>query len=639
MRFPARRIAALALLGLLASSCAYYNTFYLARKYYFKATEGLPYPVEKTSASSAVNYNKSIDYSKKVLGNYPKSKWVDDAYLLWACELLGKDDPLQTINMLQDYPLRFAQSPKKGEALFFLGVAYRQARKYRDAEQTLAQFLELAPKSDLAPYAYLERARALTAAGRDSEAAVAAGQVLERFPKSGLVSRARSARAEALYAAGEYAEARADFSALGLEARTDEERLGFLLREADCLEAARTYDPELALLKDALSHETPPAAGSTSGAGAPGGGFQIPAGADRYGRLMLRIGTAQLLAGRQSEALAVYQSVLKDYPKTPLGAEAQYRIAYAYEIATEDFERARTEYALVKDQFPSSAFTTQATQRLANIDRVMQFRTAGGDTLAKRAEAGFLLAELYLFQHQKPERALEEYRKVAGQYAGTPWAGKALNAEAWVLSRKLDRRAEADSLFWVVVKQYPATEAQLAARDYLEMDGIAVPAELIKLPERKLAPPDTTTLTPPPGEPMPLGPKPDSLRAGGRLAGGAPPRGGFMRPATPPRPRWNPRYASDATGAPGLAGDSPFTPGAGDSASATAPVPPGAAPDTSGMSGAGAPRDPRLTSGPGMPSDSSLTKRPGVPPDSSRAPQRPGVRDSVFTPPRPKVEK
>ncbi len=614
-RFPSLCIAALALLGLLASSCAYYNTFYLAKKYYFKATEGLPYPVEKTSASSAVNYNKSIDYSKKVLANYPKSKWVDDAYLLWACGLLGKDDPLQAITMLQDYALRFPQSPKKTEALFFLGVAYRQARKHRDAEQALAQFLQLAPKNDLAPYAYLERARALTAAHRDSEAAVAAGQVFERFPKSKLVSRARSARADALYAAGDYAEARADFNALGLQARTDEERLGFLLREADCLEAAREHDQELALLKDALSHETPPPAGSTGGAGAPAGGYQLAARADPVGRLMLRIGTAQLLAGRQAEALAVYQSVLKDYPKTPLGAEAQYRIAYTYEIAAEDFERARAEYALVKDQFPASAFTTQASQRLANIDRIMQFRTAGGDTLAKRAEAGFLLAELYLFQHQKPERALEEYRKVAEQYAGTPWAGKALNAEAWVLSRKLDRRAEADSLFWVVVKQYPATEAQLAARDYLEMDGIAVPAELIKLPERKLAPPDTTTLTPPPGGPTPLGPPADSLRAGGRLAGSAPPRRGFMVPATRSGPRWDPRYASSTTGAPGLAGDSPFTPAGGDSAQVVAPEPPGAAPDT------------------------SLTHGPGAPPDSSRAPQRPGARDSVFTPPRPKVEK
>jgi hypothetical protein len=56
-----------------ASSCAYYNTFYLARKYYFKATGGAPYPVDggaannSTNPGAAPNFQKSIDYSKKLL--------------------------------------------------------------------------------------------------------------------------------------------------------------------------------------------------------------------------------------------------------------------------------------------------------------------------------------------------------------------------------------------------------------------------------------------------------------------------------------------------------------------------------------------------------------------------------------------
>ena len=52
-----------------------------------------------------------------------------------------------------------------------------------------------------------------------------------------------------------------------------------------------------------------------------------------------------------------------------------------------------------------------------------------------------------------------------------------------MLSRKLDRAREADSLFWIVVHEYPATEAQLAARDYLEGEGIEVPDNLIERPQ------------------------------------------------------------------------------------------------------------------------------------------------------------
>ncbi|HKQ56300.1 MAG TPA: tetratricopeptide repeat protein, partial [Candidatus Eisenbacteria bacterium] len=180
-------LAALALVAALGSSCAYYNTFYLAKKYYATATDGMPYAVEKVTGAQAGNYQKSIDYSKKVITNYPKSKHVDDAYLMWAKSLLGKEDPLQTVNMLLDFSPRYPNSQLKDEARFYLGVAYRQARKYREALVPLEEFLEKEPKHELAPYAHLERARALASLNRHADAAAAAGQIVERFPGSPLL--------------------------------------------------------------------------------------------------------------------------------------------------------------------------------------------------------------------------------------------------------------------------------------------------------------------------------------------------------------------------------------------------------------------------------------------------------------------
>jgi TolA-binding protein len=481
-RLALRFVTALAAMAVLASSCAYYNTFYLARKYYDKGTNGEPYPLEPTTGATNQNFNKSIDYSKKVLGVYSKSKWVDDAYLLWARALLGKADPLQTANMLEAFPTRFPDSPIKDDARFYLGVSYRHARKYTRAVAQLDTFLSQSPKHPLVSYAYLERARALASLERWNEAAESASFVIDRYPKSNLVPLARPARAEAYFRGAQYEQARADFQAMGLASRTDEERLSFLLREADCLEAARDYDAELALLRGALSHEQPPVVTESTTPGQPASVQQVP-GYDRYGRIALRVGTAHLLAGRLEEALETYSATLAQYPRTSIGAEAQYRLGFAHETAGDDFERAREEYAKVKEQSAASAFVAQANQRLQNLDRLAQYRSTGADSLERKAEAGFLLAELYLFQLDKPERALEEYRKIATEFAGSPYAGKALNAEAWVLSRKLDRPSEADSLFWRVVHEYPATEAQLAARDYLEARGNYVAADLIRLPE------------------------------------------------------------------------------------------------------------------------------------------------------------
>src|SRR5262249_20152210 len=157
------------------------------------------------------------------------------------------------------------------------------------------------------------------------------------------------------------------------------------------------------------------------------------------------------------------------------GAEAQFRIGYAYETVGDDFDRARVEYGKVKDQAAGTSFADQAQSRLVSLDKLAQFRKSVGDTLARAAEGEFLVAEQYLFQLDKPERALEEYRKIGERFAGTTFEPKAMNAQAWVLRRKLKRAPEADSLLWKVVREHPGTEAQLAARDYLEAEGIAVP--------------------------------------------------------------------------------------------------------------------------------------------------------------------
>src|SRR5215831_17923759 len=155
----------------LLSSCAYYNTFYLARKYYFKATDGLPYEVDRDGTTQRPNYNKSSDYCKKLLGVYPKSKWVDDAWLLWARGLIGTDDPLKAIAMLEEFKVRFPKSDLRPDAEFFLGLAYRSARKYDQAVEQFDAFLNQKPKDELAPYAYYERSKALMSLERYQEAA------------------------------------------------------------------------------------------------------------------------------------------------------------------------------------------------------------------------------------------------------------------------------------------------------------------------------------------------------------------------------------------------------------------------------------------------------------------------------------
>ena len=79
-RTPAigRRLAAMVVLAAVTlSSCAYYNTFYLARKYYDRATNGAPYVPEKPDGTQGANFSKSIEYSKKLSPPIPsRSGWT-----------------------------------------------------------------------------------------------------------------------------------------------------------------------------------------------------------------------------------------------------------------------------------------------------------------------------------------------------------------------------------------------------------------------------------------------------------------------------------------------------------------------------------------------------------------------------------
>jgi tetratricopeptide (TPR) repeat protein len=482
--------AALALCAL--TSCAYWNTYYLAQKNYNKATLGEPYLVSPAPGDGGQYFNESVKYSKKLLSQYPRSKYVDDAYLLWARSLIGRQDPIEAANMLNSFPTLYPKSKLKSEATFYLGVANRQAHKPTEALRSLDEFLTTKPKSSLVPYALLERARALASLQRGSDAADAATALIDRFPKSPLVREARRARASAQFDAGDFEHARQDYRDLGTDAPNDDERFDMLLREADCLEGAREYDKEIDLLQSALAHVPQPVAppepvGAGSGTPLPAGSAPVAApsgpGADRWGRLQLRIGTAHLMAERLDPALKAYRDVMTTYPRTVLSAEAQYRIGYAYETLAENLPRAREEYSKMKDQPSLGGFSQLATTRMGNIDRVTSLgKSAGRDTLERKAQTAFMLAELYLFQHGKPDRALEEYRKIERDFDGTPWGGKAINAQAWLLSRKMNRKQEADSLFWRVIHEYRATEAQLAARDYLEAEGFTVPDSLIERP-------------------------------------------------------------------------------------------------------------------------------------------------------------
>ena len=77
------KLYTLLLFVVFSSSCAYYNTFYNAEQYFEEAEKlRLEKDGEMIPISAMDKYGKTIEKSKKVIEDFPESKYVNEALLL-----------------------------------------------------------------------------------------------------------------------------------------------------------------------------------------------------------------------------------------------------------------------------------------------------------------------------------------------------------------------------------------------------------------------------------------------------------------------------------------------------------------------------------------------------------------------------
>ncbi len=642
---PAMILALGLALVLLVGGCAYYNTFYHARQFYEDAQRLEEADRKGTSASvsgafstpssndprlatqkaaagtQAGNarandlYSKCIDKCKKVIENYPGSRWQDDAYLLMAKAYYGKGEYLAASRELARFPSRFPESNLLSEALFWQGLtAYAQDDR-DEARKLWADLLQQYPKSDEREDARYYMAEALQHEDETEPAVQAYRDFLKEFPKGDRAVAARMELGRLLLEENQYEEAEGIFRHLASKAPEEEDRLQARLLLGESLEDQDKNEDALALYQDveqwldpdvlkgrmtaeererledearkvreaaaqdsafkakmglidttrtnnpATRTQNPntdqfgnplpgtqnpntdqfgnplpgtqnpntdqfgnPLPGTqnpnTDQFGNPLPGTQNP-NTDQFGnpvtnpaaqtaaqtqtgtnvgvnptlmrqtlptndpkykqlaQVILREGTVLADLGRPWDAILAFEQVLAEYPRTTFASEAQYRIGYTYEVDLEDFDRAQDAYNKVATQ-GRSAFSEDAEKRAKNLSTVKNLMAAASDSAsqatASAAQARFLRAELYLFQQDKPERALEEYQGIEKDFAGTEHEAKAALAEAWVRMNALADTARGRAKYADVMRRFPDTEYGRRA------------SRILKGPEREPAP-------------------------------------------------------------------------------------------------------------------------------------------------------
>ncbi len=422
-------------------SCAYYNTFHTARSYFRDAEEQYQASGQEHAAPGMLDlYAKSIERSQKVITDYPRSKWVDDARLLIGQAYLRREEFEKAMSSFDELIEKQPDSKLIPDATFGIGLCQLGRGDWEMAQGTLSRLLVENPK-------YKRRGEVMyrlaenAAKRRDYRTAIAGytGLLAEKETKGLDLARIHRARGEAYLAIEIPDSALADFEATVSLSSVPKTRYEARLLAGESLEQLGRNEDALALYGQ-LEREMP-------------GPQELP-------QTLLRQGRALNALGRHPDALAVYARVIKEFPASAFAAEAQYQTAFTEEIYLENLDAAKESYGKVREIAPGSEFATLADERKQSIDLYGQYRTemAEGGEEEKKATAALMLAEVSLFRLRKVDEAIAAYEAVERDYPQSSVAPKAAYAVAWIQEHEKGDSVAAHASYERVFALYPDTE-------------------------------------------------------------------------------------------------------------------------------------------------------------------------------------
>ncbi|MBE3071216.1 MAG: tetratricopeptide repeat protein, partial [Planctomycetes bacterium] len=387
---------------------------------------------------------------------------------------------------------KYPRSDLVPQALYQKGVALEKAGKAAEARAAWQALVEKFPQHDLAPAATLgmavalqkekkfdeaaaafrklaagtkdprtreqasyELAWCLQEAGKTKEAAQAWKSLADKYPGGASAADAAFHLAEAEYANKRYAEAAALFEkslAAARDGRLKDKalyRLGWCRwSQGDFAGAAAAFDR---LVAEAPASDLVPEAILQAGEALTRAGKPAEA-INRLKRLLdpkyrpfdraadarFRLGEAQLILGRNDEAMATLADLEQNWPKYPAMAEVQFNLGKAlFDLKRHPEARARFEKAL-----------------------------QGADT-ETAAKAQFYVGEALLAAGD-PREALKAYLRVVALWSAyREWAGAA-QFESGKCYQALGKPAEAREAFKTVVDKYNDTKWADPAREQLK---------------------------------------------------------------------------------------------------------------------------------------------------------------------------
>ena len=447
--------------------CAYYNTFYNARKAFEEGERirlNQPTPDGSIPPLAMTSYELAMENAGLVLRDHAGSSLVDDALVLIGDVQAIRGQHLQAIRRYEQVLRLFPDGEFTGHCVFSLGNSLLNAGDSTRADEQLERFVREFPDSERVPVALMLRGKIAIGGARYGEAVERFQEVMAMRPGDEREAEARYYIARARIAAHRYADAR-DQLVLAIEqARTRKRRFqaAFLLgeslrREGDLPAALETYES----LLDQRAYS------------------------DYHPEVMLAKAACLAELDSYESAVSTYASLITQFASDRNHAEEVSRAMFELgelHRTSGDLDLTEQWYDEARRKSPRSFWVGVEADRkhrairelrrldgnLGNLLAAMEAVNTSGDPESKTSSnyvkwtedavgLRFQMAELYLFQLEMAESALSQYRAIEEGTNDPSLAAKAAFARGWIHDEMLDDTENARSVFDAIAVRYPGT--------------------------------------------------------------------------------------------------------------------------------------------------------------------------------------
>jgi len=364
----------------LSLGCAYYNTFYNAKKFYNAASaerkkrmrtqvvELSPEEKEQlkrqgiTSSSDAnrpssqemQSYQQAIEKASSLLEFYPKSKYVDDALMLLGESFFHRREFSKALRKFQELSELYPDSKFVPEARLLMAKTYLGLQEFDEAERQFRELsLDTKLKKSIREEAEYELAGLYYEKGNYELAA-------QEYSKAVRASVDKLMRAMSLYRLGEcliilkeYQEAPKILRQAVKESPNEDFKAQATFKLGQAQSLVKDYDAAVRTFADLLSKE-----------------FEVK----RIPLIKLELANNLRAKRDLTGALKWYQNLIEEHKRTDASARAYFALGDIEEFVRGDYKKAKEDYDLVRGEFANSLIAPEAKRRSDNIAALQELK-------------------------------------------------------------------------------------------------------------------------------------------------------------------------------------------------------------------------------------------------------------------------